>query len=453
MPTDILDVGHVGAHEHLGAFNPFQVFSQISDEGILVGRMEGNQPFFVDFHLWVARGYCMGTSVKFIGRRGGGKTAAMQTIAERFSNLRAGPKNKRRRITAEIIRRNAGVSEYDKFAAMLGVKSHDMAKISFNMLDHKFNLSDLQMYNFTRPALEKVGNLQLTSKERRVLKAGFYLMLLEDRESSSIPVLNHYVSTLDIEEYKKYCITELEDSLKKLNLSPEATNRLATRRARKLNINEDQLANACEKVSELLALFIEEHGETFNGSQSLADLLSDEAVILDCTSLSEETSSLVEMLLWNIRSAAVARYDRTFMADCELHDEVWKRYDIPIYGEQMVRHLKMIRGSGAVIMQAWHRPSDINQIKEAGRAYARTSFRETDVWFIFKLDRADAEEMRQYVPITDTHVEQIVNFNAGDCLVIIGDTFPPFRVHFDLQPEELEMIETNTASLVMASAA
>ena len=414
--------------------------------------MEGNQPFFIDFHQWVAKGYCMGTSVKFVGRRGGGKTAAMQTVASRSSNLRVGPKNRRRRVTAEIIRRNAGKSEYDKFAAMLGVQSRDLANFSFNMLDPKFNMNDLQMYNFTRPALEKVGELRLTSKQRRVLKAGFYFMLQEDRESSSIPVLNHYVSTLSAEEYREYCVIELDESLKKLNLSPEASRRLAERRARKLNVNTRQLADACEKVSELLALFIEEHGDTFNGSESLADLLSDEAVILDCTGLTEETSSLVEMLLWKIRSAAVARHDRTFMADYELHDEVWKRFDIPIYGEELVRHLKMIRGSGAVIMQAWHRPSDIKQIKKAGRAYARTSFRETDVWFIFKLDKADAEEMRRYVPLTDAHVEQIVNFNAGDCLVIIGDTFPPFRVHFDLQPEELAMIETNTTSLTMATA-
>lgn len=443
--------GHVGPHELLGPFNPFQIIRTPSEQGIPFGIQENGLPFYVDLHYWMTLNLIGGTSVQFLGDRDSGKTAAAQVFAARNSALKA-VDGIRRRVSVDDTRRNAGVPEYKAFAEGLGGRHIDLAKYRINFLDPKMGMNATEQHGVIRAMGETISHRELSLNERVALMVGLHVMNIEAANHASPNLLQPIMSTLGLSDYEHYVRSRNDQTLQGIG-NAAIQEKLRQRLSGKLNMTANQFRQACESISEMMLLLLEEYGGIFGGTNSLYDILSDPVVALDFTELDDDTIPLVEMLLWMWRNAAVRRHDHNLMAHIELHDENWKRWESLTYGRNMVNHLKKIRGSGAAIIKIMHRPSDVDQVGEIGsrqHSLAMTGLRETDVWFIGKTQHSDFDSLSRFVRLPKRYLDMLPTLGKGDFIVKIGELMSPFRMHLDLMAHERGFTQTNQASRAMA---
>lgn len=447
----VFQFGHVGPHELVGPFNPFQIIRTPTEQGIPFGVLENGLPFFVDLHYWMQLGLTGGTSVQFLGDRDSGKTTAAQTFAARNSALKA-VDGIRRRVSVDDTRRNAGIPEYQAFANALGGEHIDLSQRQINILDPLMNMDESEQHGVIRSTCEAISHREMSLRERVALLIGIQVLNAEAAEEASPDLLQLIMSTLTMRDYDKFRGTRAGHTIGR-SQSPVIQKRLQKRLRQESNMTKDEFRGACAGISDMLLLLLEEYGGIFGGTNSMYEILSDPVVALDFTGLDDDTIPIVEMLLWMWRNSAVRRHDHSLMAHIELHDENWRRWESLIYGRNMVNHLKKIRGSGAAIIKIMHRPSDVNQVGEAGgrqQALALTGLRETDVWFIGKTQHGDFESLQRFVRLPQRYLDMLPTLGKGDFIVVIGERMPPFRMHLDLTELELEAFQTNQASLAMA---
>ena len=443
-------IGHVGPYEVIAPFNPMQILTLPSEQGIPFGTTEFKTGFWFDPHYLMLRNLCNGTSVTILGDRNSGKTATAQTFGYRSSGIQAPNSTSRKRVAADDTRRNAGVGEYEKWAKALGGTYTDLSKARFNPLDPKMGMNVKEQQFMMRSALQVVSHRQLKSNVRTVLLAALQVMNEDLHELSSIDVLTSITSTLTLAEYKTFLKRRTSELLKRFGDKAADPRLRALHDREAINLSPSSFRAACQQLTELLIILLEEYGEVFGPTNSLYDVLTQPVVALDFTGLDEDTIPLVEMLLWMWRNAAIRRNDHNLMAHVEIHDENWKRWENLTYGSNMINHLKKIRGSGVIIIKNMHRPSDVNQVGAEGsreRALAMSGLRETDIWFVGKTPRIEHESLRAYTQLPQKYLNQTPHLTTGEFIVKIGDILPPFRLHLDLSSIEREMIESNAASM------
>lgn len=445
-----MQFGHVGPHELLGPFSPFQHHPMPSRTGIPFGVMENGRPFFFHPYKWMKENLIGGMSIQLIGFRDTGKTTAAQVIAKRFSPLKA-TRDHRFRVAVDDTRRNAGIPEYAAFAATLGVEYTDLSAHRLNILDPKMNMNLVEQRSALVSTLSSVKHSDLTEPQRVALLTGLHVMNQEAPDEASTDVLQIIQSTLDINDYRQLQRANNNrtiDRISKDGASRASVNRLLDRMNREVNLTREEFRAANREVTDLLTLMHDELGEVFGGTNSIYDILREPAVVLDLTGLDEDTVPSVEMLLWQWRNAAIRGYNHDLMAHIEIHDENWKRWESEVYGRNMINHIKKIRGSGVMIIKIMHRPSDVYQVGSAGQrqqSLAISGIRETDIWLIGQTPEADLKDLQQYVRLPERYLKQLPYFEKGDFVVVIGERMKPFRIHLDITELEKQMTASNQA--------
>lgn len=438
--------GHIGPHDMLGPFNPFQTHAMPSEQGCIFGTMDNGRPFYFDPYGWMKEGLTGGTSIQFIGFRNSGKTTAAQVAAARSSIFKAAP-GIPRRVAVDDTRNNAGVPEYYAFANALGGQHTNLAEFRINILDPKMRMQAHEQRLVVSNTLASVGRNDLTVPERAALLTGIHVLNMEAGDEASTEVLEIIQATLDLSDYDRFLKTKAEKTLDDLE-NPVLESRLRQRLDRGLNITAEEFRQGARSVAESLNLLHDEYGDVFGGTHSMYDILNDPVVALNMTTMDEDVIPIVEMLLWMWRNAAARRNDHNLMAHIEIHDENWQRWESELYGRNMINHLKKIRANGTVIIKIMHRPSDVLQVGHAGQrqqSLAISGIRETDVWFIGQTQSSDFDDLQKYVRLPKKYLSMLPTFGQGDFIVVIGEKIPPFPIHLDITDAEKLMTATNKA--------
>lgn len=439
--------GHVGPHEYLGALNPFQIVSRPSENGIPFGSMEGRRPFYMNPELWQTLGLTGGQSIQYLGNRNCGKTAAAKVLAFRAAGLQIGTTGYRMRPSVDDTRANAGEGEYKSWAQALGSDYTDLSKFSLNVAEPKMGMSVKELSSILRSMLG-MSTGKLSPTERLSLRSATGIATIEAGDELTHNDVGIVVSSMKFEEHLAY-IKEARRRRSKIRFEGNPNHPMNRRLDDFSNVSSRAFKRACETVAERFEILAEEYGEVFNGEHSMYDLMAKEVVALDFTKLDPDTLQMVEMVFWMWRNSAIRRHDHNLMAHIEIHDENWKRWQSREWGKNMIAHLKMIRGSGAIVQKNLHRPSDVNQAGKKGspeRDQAITGLRETDIWLIGQTPRSEFPLLTKYVRLPQDKLDRLPMAAPGEFVVVIGDQVKPFTIYLDdLSTEEEKIIESNQA--------
>lgn len=455
--NNIFDISHVGIHDHIATLNPATrtgppptlggiPFGRTYDGGaVSLNQLEQHKSNLVG-----------GTSGLIIAFRGSGKTATLKKMGLHESALKNQLTGRQRRIAVDDTRINMDrfgrqVPEYKELVESLGGEHADLSGYKINILEHRLGLDPAQQHALLLSLCEVIKRSSLSEAEKVALTVGIAVMRTKAPQSASLPLLQQMMARLAFEDYRLYN-ESVRDFVVSSVKQAEERQVIGQHLFQELNTEEIAFTQAAHTVSFLLTTLLSGYDGIFGAEHQLYEVLTRPVVGLDLTKLSDTTIPMVEMALWAIRTGAG---ELDIAADYEIHDENWSRWSSLVYGTNMVRHLKHIRGRGTRIWRAMHRLSDVYQVGPAGsqeREKALSALKETDIVFVGRMPRAEHEDLqRVFREIPKSYLNILPTLPPGHFLVLIGETWPPFMLKVDLTSRQAKVGHTDYARDVQLS--
>jgi len=451
----VFDISHVGMHSHVAALNPTpRSGPPPTNGGIPFGRTYDGGAVTLNQLEQHAINLVGGTSGLIIAFRGSGKTATLKKMAFHESALMNPVTQRRRRVSVDDTRINTDsegrqVPEYQELVESLGGRHADLSGYKINILDYRLGLNPEQQHDLLLALCQVIKAGDLSPAERTALTVGIGVMRTEATEATSAPLLQQILARLTYEDYEQYNVTHRDVVLNMIQ-NDEQRMAMKSRLDRGLNASVASFTNAAHSVAYLLNTLLTGYDGIFGAEHQLYDVLTQPVVGLNLTKLSATTIPMVEMALWAIRTGAG---ELDIAADFEIHDENWSRWSSLVYGTNMVRHLKHIRGRGTRIFRAMHRLSDIDQVGQAGsqeREKALTGLKETDIVFVGRMPRVEHERLQEvFREIPRYYLNLLPTLSPGHFLVLIGEAWPPFMMQVDLTSMQMRIGHTDHARDIM----
>jgi len=447
----VFDIAHVGMHSHVAALNPTpRSGPPPTNGGIPFGWTDDSGAVTLNQLEQHATNLTGGTSGLIIAFRGSGKTATLKKMAFHESALMNQTTKRRRRVSVDDTRLNTDregkqVPEYQELVESLGGQHADLSGYKINILDHRLRLNPEQQHDLLLALCEVIKGDELNPAERTALTVGIGVMRTEAAESTSVPLLQQIMARLTYRDYDSYSTSNREAVLRMINDDMQR-HAMKARLDEGLNTAPVIFTNAAHSVSFLLNTLLSGYDGIFGAEHELYDVLTRPVVGLNLTKLSATTIPMVEMALWAIRAGTS---DLDIAADFEMHDENWARWSSLVYGTNMVRHLKHIRGKGTRIWRAMHRLSDVDQVGPAGsqeREKALTALKETDIVFVGRMPRVEHERLQEtFREIPRYFLNQLPSLEPGRFLVLIGEIWAPFMMQVRLTTAQMTVGYTDYA--------
>lgn len=448
-----------------------------------LGLIEGtNEIFFFDT-VQLMHDHVIGSKVIVIlGHVGSQKTRLAMELGIDHSMSRMSRrdrrKGKRMRLSVEEIRRKGDKGEYDKYAELFfdSVPIRPMESIQrLNFFHKDFGLTAGQHAKTAYDVFKTIEKRSPTAVEAMCISSALEEMLNEMDEFASFetlgsillelmrsPQLVHDSVNRAFNEPLKQRAAELAESTG----DPERDARIAKQIARVTELANDKVILGSTAIAEAartcIAVFhrllVADFRGVFGGFESLAADLEQAGVVFDMSRLSEDAMAIVDMFLWELRKQSIADGSYRFVADTQIHDENYRRWNRLEYGESVSDAIKQIRTTRAMMIFITHRLRDYLSVGGSNsreRMLATNFVGEADVFFIGRLDRRDGLDLmdiRSQVTLED--VDRIEKLEPGVFAVIIGRLPVQYvDTRAFTTPDVMEAAESNQANNELYDAA
>lgn len=183
-------------------------------------------------------------------------------------------------------------------------------------------------------------------------------------------------------------------------------------------------------------------GKMFDGTNSMAKLMSQRVVVTDYSKLSDPAIAMAHSIFQQIRTSAMARHDKRFEINVQLLDEAHRFWGIAAWAKSTAHTMKIIRSFGNFMMLATQRESDIHA---TGSALAINSLEDVSMVVVGHLKSSEAKKLAERYNFTDEVVEWIQALQEGQFLIFIHGQ-PPFFMHVPPTDLTRAIAETDQAS-------
>lgn len=345
-----------------------------------------------------------GRAIYVCGNRFAGKTALGQAIAVSLLS-RYKSNGARRRLYAEIQRRNQGIAELDKLLHRLGGEITTLKGGGINLLAPNL-LPITDQTDLIKRSLELLSRTTLTARQGNMLTHSMKLVYKDKLHVPCLSVLARLLLDVNVEDALSYLGCAGSTRLHHLE------------EARLLVAASREVAAMVRDLSELGCL-----GDTVSVEQAMKA----QVFAPDFTDLTDEETIILQMYLWRIRMHAIAVHDEDLFFNVEIHDENYKMTRYAVYTQGMMDFLKAIRGADIVVVAISHRPNDYRTVAANGTvAYeqAMNLLNEYDTCITGRLPESSRDDMKMFFGFTDDQFD-----------IVLGLTQPRFVIKFRNQED------------------
>lgn len=129
-------------------------------------------------------------------------------------------------------------------------------------------------------------------------------------------------------------------------------------------------------------------------------------------------------------------------------DEAWDAAKVRQFAELLQDATKLGRSRGLAVFMAFHGPSDVESAGNAGEAQvqiAKRALKEMGTYFLFHMNREDAEILAETIKLDEVDVEVITELEPHQFLLVVGSGTARrrFLVRHQITEEELAMVDTD----------
>lgn len=425
--------------------HPFPFTPQPDNLGFLLGvGLQTRKPY--RFHPWnsMDAGDIDSTSFMAVGNKGRGKTALGKLILMLLTMAQSD--GQRIKVSYDNHKNNDGQPEVAELNRFFGVESTDLAKYKLNIIDPALGMEYWEILNLIIVLLVDLIEHPLTRYQAFAYQVGLIKLTTKWNQAANIRSLAGLVARLDEADVAAYYAAQEADLTQYIQVPDSLVEELK----KPLNIYQDMEAfrQDCSTASTYLLQLVDGRiGRTFGDEHSIAGVLSQRAVSLDYSHLSDEAMPLVLGMIAHIRKSAERRGDLRFMAHARLEDENYKLWRYLTYATGMSDEDKQIRNRSPYIHRNIHQLEDYDTVGDIGtqqRSLALNSINGVAGWFIFRSTDSALRQLQSRLKFSNVDRETLAKLPRGCCGVKLG-TRPINYIQLPLTAAELKVSLTNEA--------
>ncbi len=355
--------------------------------------------------------------------------------------------------SAEIMRANEGVCEWEGVAEFYGKASIPMHKLHLNPYDPKLGLGIDAQIAYTLNLCNHRAPTPLNDDGIMAIGAAITKMNLDPelRKKAGFTLLGELWANMRAEDAVRYLRTSFDNAMKSgieadddnvhTGINPATFNPF---------IDEQDFRRAATTVIQRLSLRL--NGDckgVFGDQSSLADILASPANVMYLGELDPKVISLVQPLIWAIRDANAADRNSPYRVDIEEHDENYRLMeDSPEYTNRLHWRVKTARAYSTYLHIIIHLLDEYMSVGDAGSAHrnkANKILKHIDQWLIGQQDINSLEFIKNYFDLPRSTVNRLPGLKRGQFLLIRGTDAPAF-VQFLPTEAEKRVSRTNVAN-------
>ncbi len=369
-------------------------------------------------------------------KKGHGKTTDNMQMAYRTWLRTMG--GRRTKISIDDLRLNNGKAEYGKLCKICGVKPVQLQKFRLNLLDMALKLTFNEQLHLVKGTLQLASAVIFNAQQTKGLRYGLMKVREQFVDTAVTSDLLTCMRELNLKDVSHF---ESNVTSRQSHQTITPARQLLIKRQPIVSHDEDaaskaieQLANeaylvsllrAAKEVADIIENLLDgEFGELFGGEHSLAEVMQQRLVVWDYNGLSEESISLVQFMLWEIKGAAIDRNDHDFFFDLEIHDENYSMWSNAIYAESMAKFMKRIRGTSTIVVLASHRLADYDAVGDENSRERKLAINMQDdisVWMIGCVSTKAAKQFQLQCGLTDEETKMLPKLPIGHWGIKIGN--------------------------------
>lgn len=409
--------------------------------GYPFGDVAGGGRFHFDALEYQRGGIIGGPVIAVFGDRGCAKTTLLKELGMLMGSSDVGG-GRPARTGASIVRRNAGMNEWDEFANFFHTEPIGMHDARLNALSRGTKLPVSRRIKWMIDSFEHEST-PLSPEERFVASASMSALYRQTKGDPQFTDYFELITRFTGEEEIKFFKSSLETD----EFPDEVKNLIRG------DADPEELARARRALRRRLGLLLDgEFGKAFGSDQPFESILTPDQQIHDYSILAITAPTvipLLQALAMDVRmyAASVENFDLT--VEYEPYDETNTLLRYPVTAKRLLNMVKVIRGMQKVVGLSFHRLQDVYAIGEHDselRGIVADLLEEIEVVFIGGLKGKRSRDMiAEWKDLPDHVMRRIAGQGPGDfCVVIEGRD--PFFIHRPLNDTLRVISESNQAN-------